>query len=105
MFFSGITVVLALLGMFLVPTTIFRSLAVGAILVVLVTVLAALTLLPAVLSLLGDRVDALRLPFLRGGRSMRTGASGPRSPARDAAARSSAWSRPWPCSWQPRSRS
>ena len=62
-FFSGITVVLALLGMFLVPTTIFRSLATGAILVVLVTVLAAMTLLPAVLSLLGDRVDALRLPF------------------------------------------
>jgi putative drug exporter of the RND superfamily len=62
-FVSGITVVLALLGMFLVPTTIFRSLATGAILVVLVTVLAAMTLLPAVLSLLGDRVDALRLPF------------------------------------------
>jgi putative drug exporter of the RND superfamily len=61
--FSGITVVLALVGMFLVPSTIFRSLAVGAILVVLVSVAAGLTLLPAVLSLLGDRVDALRLPF------------------------------------------
>jgi uncharacterized membrane protein YdfJ with MMPL/SSD domain len=64
-FFSGVTVVLALIGMFLVPSTIFRSLAVGAIAVVLVAVAAAVTLLPAVLSLLGDRVDALRIPFLR----------------------------------------
>jgi RND superfamily putative drug exporter len=63
-FFSGITVVLALVGMLLVPQTIFRSLAIGAILVVLVSLLAALTLLPAILRLLGDRVDALRLPFL-----------------------------------------
>ncbi len=63
-FFSGVTVVLALLGMFLIPSTIFRSLAVGAILVVLVSVVAALTLLPAVLRLLGDRIDALRLPFI-----------------------------------------
>ncbi|MEZ5101874.1 MAG: MMPL family transporter [Thermoleophilia bacterium] len=62
--FSGVTVVLALLGMLLVPTTIFRSLAIGAILAVLVAVAAALTLLPAVLRLLGDRVDALRLPLV-----------------------------------------
>ena len=65
MFFSGITVVLALLGMLLVPTTIFRRLAIGAILVVLVSVVAALTLLPAVLSVLGDRIEKLRLPFRR----------------------------------------
>jgi putative drug exporter of the RND superfamily len=64
-FFSGVTVVLALIGMFLIPSTIFRSLAVGAILVVLVAVVAALTLLPAVLGLLGDRIDALKLPFTR----------------------------------------
>jgi RND superfamily putative drug exporter len=64
-FFSGITVMLALIGMLLVPTSIFRSLAIGAILVVFVSVLAAITLLPAILSLLGDRVDALRVPFLR----------------------------------------
>jgi RND superfamily putative drug exporter len=63
-FFSGITVVLALVGMFLVPSTIFRSLAVGAIVVVLVAVAAALTLLPAVLRLLGDRIDALRIPLV-----------------------------------------
>ena len=67
--FSGMTVVIALLGMFIVPTNIFRSLAIGAMVVVIVAVLAALTLLPAVLSLLGDRVNLLRVPFLRPGRS------------------------------------
>lgn len=55
--FSGITVVLALAGLFMMPTSIFRSLGLGAILVVIVAVLAMLTLIPAVLSLLGDRVD------------------------------------------------
>jgi RND superfamily putative drug exporter len=54
--FSGATVVLALVGMFLVPHTIFRSIAVAAIVVVLVSVLAALTLLPAALAVLGDRI-------------------------------------------------
>jgi putative drug exporter of the RND superfamily len=61
--FSGITVVLALVGMLIVPTKIFVSLAVGAILVVLVAVVAALTLLPAILSLIGDRIEALRMPL------------------------------------------
>ena len=56
-FFSGLTVVLALAGMLLVPTTIFRSLAGGAIIVVLVSVGASMSLLPALLSLLGDRIN------------------------------------------------
>jgi RND superfamily putative drug exporter len=63
-FFSGMTVVLALVGMLIVPTNIFVSLAVGAMLVVIAAVAGALTLLPAVLSLLGDRVDRLRVPYL-----------------------------------------
>ena len=63
-FFSGVTVVLALVGMLVIPATIFQSLATGAILVVIAAVLAALTLLPAVLSLMGTKVNALRLPFL-----------------------------------------
>jgi len=50
--------------MVLVPDTILRSLAAGAILVGIVSVLAALTLLPAILGLLGDRVNALRIPWL-----------------------------------------
>jgi putative drug exporter of the RND superfamily len=61
--FSGGAFVLAMFGLELVPNTIMRSLATGAILVGIVSVLAALTLLPALLSLLGDRVNALRIPF------------------------------------------
>lgn len=59
--FSGLTVVLALAGMLLVPSTIFRSLAAGAIFVVIAAMAASLTVLPALLSLLGDQVDALRV--------------------------------------------
>jgi RND superfamily putative drug exporter len=60
-FFSGLTVVLALLGMLLVPNTIFRSLGIGAIVVVLLAVGASMTLLPAVISLLGDRINKGRV--------------------------------------------
>src|SRR3990170_978831 len=60
-FFSGMTVVLALLGMLIVPTTIFRSLAAGAIFVVVGAVAAAMTLLPAILALMGDKVNLLRV--------------------------------------------
>jgi RND superfamily putative drug exporter len=56
-FFSGMTVVLALLGMFIIPTTIFRALAGGAILVTLAAIAASMTLLPAILALLGDRIN------------------------------------------------
>ena len=62
--FSGSTFVIALLGMFIVPTSIMRSLALGAILVGMVSVAAALTLLPALLSLVGDRVNSFRVPYL-----------------------------------------
>ncbi|HET7489400.1 MAG TPA: MMPL family transporter [Acidimicrobiales bacterium] len=60
-FFSGMTVVLALLGMILIPNSIFKSLGAGAIFVVIIAVLASLTLLPAVLGLLGDKVNAGRI--------------------------------------------
>jgi uncharacterized membrane protein YdfJ with MMPL/SSD domain len=66
--FSGSTFVIALVGMFIVPTSIMRSLALGAILVGIVSVAAALTLLPALLALLGDRVNSLRVPVV--GRSL-----------------------------------
>jgi len=62
--FSGTTFVIALLGMFLVPTNLLRSMAAGAVIVGVVSVAAALTLLPAMLHLLGDRVNSLRLPFV-----------------------------------------
>jgi RND superfamily putative drug exporter len=63
-FFAGATVIVAVCGLLIVPDSVFRSLATGAIVVAAVAVLAALTLLPAMLAILGDRVNALRLPFI-----------------------------------------
>ncbi len=63
-FFSGTSFVVALLGLLLVPDTVLRSLAFGAIVVGIVTVAAALTLLPALLSMLGDRIERGRIPFV-----------------------------------------
>ncbi|MGI8478426.1 MAG: MMPL family transporter, partial [Gaiellaceae bacterium] len=62
--FSGTAFVVAMFGMLLVPSSIMRSLAVGAILVGIVSVVAALTLLPALLGLLGDRINSLRIPIV-----------------------------------------
>src|SRR5215218_1945596 len=61
--FSGIAFTLAMTGLLLVPSTVMRSLAAAAIVVALVSVASALTLLPALVSLLGDRINALRIPF------------------------------------------
>jgi len=66
--FSGITVVIALFGMFVVPTSIFQSFAIGASAVVLVTILQSVTLLPAVLSIMGDRINWLAIPMIGGNR-------------------------------------
>jgi putative drug exporter of the RND superfamily len=74
--FSGFAFVIAMFGLLLIPNTIFRSLAAGAILVGVTSVLGALTLLPAVLSLLGDRVNALRIPLIGRGAERGTGAEG-----------------------------
>jgi RND superfamily putative drug exporter len=63
-FFSGTAFVVAMFGMLLVPNNIMRSLALAAILVGIVSVVAALTLLPALLGVLGDRVNALRIPLV-----------------------------------------
>src|SRR5688572_12999770 len=61
--FSGTAFVVAMFGLLIVPSTIFRSLAAGAILVGITSVLAALTLLPALIGLIRDGVDSLRLPY------------------------------------------
>ena len=70
---SGTAFVVAMCGMMIVPNNIMRSLALGAILVGIVSVVAALTLLPAFLGLFGDRVNSLRVPFV--GRASVEGAS------------------------------
>jgi RND superfamily putative drug exporter len=64
-FFSGVTVVIALMGMLIVPQTIFISLAAGAILVAIMAVAASLSLLPAVLSVMGDKINWGRIPFIQ----------------------------------------
>jgi uncharacterized membrane protein YdfJ with MMPL/SSD domain len=62
--FSGSVFVVALSGMLLVPSNVMKSLAVGAISVGIVSVLAALTLLPALLGAVGDGVNRLRVPWV-----------------------------------------
>jgi RND superfamily putative drug exporter len=61
--FSGATVAFSLAALFALPLTGLRSMAVGAIVVVTISVLAAVTLLPALLVLLGGRIERGRLPL------------------------------------------
>ena len=61
--FSGLTVVIALCGMLIVPFSFFQSLGLGAILVVLVALAGTLTFLPASLAVLGDKIDRLPIPI------------------------------------------
>ncbi len=61
---SGLTVMIAMAGMFITGDSTFMGMAMGAILVVGVSLIASLTVLPALLSKLGDKVDRGRIPFL-----------------------------------------
>lgn len=61
--FTGMTVVLALLGMLIIPENTFKAFGIGAILVVFVAVITGITLLPAIIGILGDRVSAVRAPL------------------------------------------
>ena len=61
--FSGMAVVLGLIGMLLVPSNVFITIGLGAIFVVIAAVFASMTLLPAILSLLGDRINKLSIPW------------------------------------------
>ena len=65
-FFSGVTVVLALAGMLIIPSTIFKALGGGAILVVLVSIALSMTMLPAVMALFGDKLVKPGRVFGRG---------------------------------------
>jgi uncharacterized membrane protein YdfJ with MMPL/SSD domain len=70
---SGLTVMAAMAGMFFGGAATFSSFATGTIMVVAIAVIGSLTVLPAVLSKLGDRVNKGRVPFLKPER--RTGES------------------------------
>lgn len=61
---AGCTVVIAVLGLFLTGLTCMYGVALSASFAVLTVMLASITLLPALLSYLGPRVDRLRIPFL-----------------------------------------
>jgi len=70
--FSGVTVLFSLVGLLVVPNTIMISLGTGAIVVAVMSILSALTLLPAVLKLLGHRVNKGRVPTAHPGREPKT---------------------------------
>jgi uncharacterized membrane protein YdfJ with MMPL/SSD domain len=61
---SGVTVIIAMAGMFLTREPVFSSFAMATIMVVAIAVLGSLTVLPALLSRLGDRVDRGRVPLV-----------------------------------------
>jgi putative drug exporter of the RND superfamily len=63
---AGFTVVIAVLGLLLTGLPYMYGVAISASLAVLVVMLAAITLLPALMAYLGHRVDKLRIPFLGG---------------------------------------
>jgi putative drug exporter of the RND superfamily len=89
---AGCTVVIAVMGLFLTGLSYMYGVALSAAIAVLVVMLAAITLLPALLSYLGPRVDRLRIPLL--GRTLRAETTNGESPA-------ARWShfiqrRPWP---------
>ncbi|MCX6387200.1 MAG: MMPL family transporter [Solirubrobacterales bacterium] len=65
--FSGLTVLISLTAVMLVPSPAFQSMALGIMISVVFILAAALTLLPAVLGKLGPRVDSLALPWVHSG--------------------------------------
>jgi putative drug exporter of the RND superfamily len=65
--FSGLTVLVSLSAVMLVPSPAFRSMAAGIMIAVVFILAATLTLLPAVLAKLGPRIDALSLPWVHSG--------------------------------------
>ena len=75
--FSGTAFALAMIALLLVPDTTLRSLGLGAVIVGVVSVLVALTFHPALLMVLGDRVDRLRVPWLGRRIAASAGAEGP----------------------------
>jgi RND superfamily putative drug exporter len=85
--FSGLTVLISLSAVMLVPSPAFRSMSLGIMLAVVFVLAATLTLLPAVLARLGLRVDRLSLPWVH---------SGEHRSARFAAWAERLWRRPVP---------
>ena len=64
MLVSGLTVIAAMAGMFLSGNSVFISFGIGTLMVVAIAMLGSLTFLPAMMSLLGDRMEKGRIPFI-----------------------------------------
>ncbi len=64
-FFSGLTVSIGLLGLLFFPLNMLRSVGIGGVLTVLLSILAAVTLLPALLSIIGTRINTLPVKLPR----------------------------------------
>src|SRR5688500_17265618 len=71
--FAAGTVVLSVLGLFVIGTDLTSALAIAAATGVLLTMLASVTLLPAVLGFVGSNIDRFGLPHRRGAESHRDG--------------------------------
>ena len=71
---SGVTVIVAMAGMLFTGDKTFMGFGVAAMVVVAVAVIGSLTVLPATMSLLGDRVEKFRMPFVH--RLRRSGSNG-----------------------------
>ena len=101
---SGVTVIVAMAGMFISGDKAFISFAEGAIVVVAMAMFASLTVLPAMLAWLGDRVEKGRIPVLgRGAARPGSRASGRRSPVASCGAQACRSCSPAGCSWRWRS--
>lgn len=70
--FSGLIVAASLASLLIFPQSFLRSMGFGGVVAVLVAMLAALTLLPALLAVLGPRIEAGRMPWRRGARARTT---------------------------------
>ena len=96
--FAGVTVIIALLGQFLLGVSFLYGLAVASALAVLMTMFAALTVLPAALSRLGARIarpSRRERANPREPRALRRAASGPHGPTRSNATPGPGRSRDW----------
>ena len=91
--FSGVTVMISLGGLFLVDSTTIRSMAMGAILVVAISILAATTLLPALITLLGKRAYVRGRPAVLTGRVLRSLGRRSRRPVSTLDVRADFWTR------------
>ena len=66
MLVSGSTVLIAMAGMFISGNSLFTTIGLGTMIVVLAAMIGSLTVLPALLHRLGDKVDRGRIPLFRG---------------------------------------